>query len=77
MVLDLVAALEDLVDLVAVHHSEQKLNAPQVFKHCKFSHATKSGENGSPVMVHPSVSAVTEGWRTQDHSKGSKHRIFW
>ena len=30
--LDLVADLEDLVDLVAVHHSEQKLNAPQVFK---------------------------------------------
>ena len=31
--LDLVADLEDLVDLVAVHHSEQKLNASQVFKH--------------------------------------------
>ena len=24
------------MDLVAVHHSEQKLNAPQAFKHCKF-----------------------------------------
>ena len=30
--LNLVAALEDLVDLVALHHSEQKLNAPQAFK---------------------------------------------
>ena len=30
--LDFVADLEDLVDLVAVHHSEQKLNAPQAFK---------------------------------------------
>ena len=28
--------MEDWVDLVAVHHSEQKLNAPQAFKHCKF-----------------------------------------
>ena len=34
--LDLVADLEDQVDLGAVHHSEQKLNAPQAFKHCKF-----------------------------------------
>ena len=24
------------MDLVAVHHSAQKLNAPQAFKHCKF-----------------------------------------
>ena len=33
--LDLVAALEDLVDLVdlvAVHHSEWKLNSPQAFE---------------------------------------------
>ena len=30
--LNLVADLEDLVDLVAVHHSEQELNAPQAFK---------------------------------------------
>ena len=30
--LNLVAALKDLVDLVAFLHSEQKLNAPQAFK---------------------------------------------
>ena len=30
--LDVVADLEDLVDLVAAHHSEQKLNTPQAFK---------------------------------------------
>ena len=30
--LDLVANLEDLVDLAAVHHSEQKLNTPHAFK---------------------------------------------
>ena len=30
--LDLVADLQDLVDLVVVHHSEWKLNSPQAFE---------------------------------------------